>query len=155
MGAYARWRALARDEQRLAVTSWLTIAVAVAGVRALGVERMLRMASRPRRSRRLATLAQGKGASLPPGRRRGTGRTAIGDLVTAVDRAGRYVPAGTCLPKSLALAWMLRGMGVAAAVRIGVKIDGRFEAHAWVECGGVAVTELSGAEKRFATILSS
>jgi hypothetical protein len=34
---------------------------------------------------------------------------------------------------------MLRGSGVAAAVRIGVKTAGRFEAHAWVECNGVAV----------------
>ena len=114
--------------------SSLAIGVAVVAIRTLGVERTLRLASRPVR---------------------GTVTTVIGDVVTAVDRAGRYVPGGTCLPKSLALAWMLRRRGVAAAVRIGVKKDGRFEAHAWVECGGVAVTEPSGIEDRFATILSS
>jgi transglutaminase-like putative cysteine protease len=63
----------------------------------------------------------------------------IGDVVTAVDRAGRYLAGGTCLPKSIALAWMLRGMGVDATVRIGVRIDAGFEAHAWVESNGVAV----------------
>ena len=76
-------------------------------------------------------------------------------VVTAVDRAGRYAPGGTCLPKSLALTWLLRGSGVAAVVRIGVKTEGQFEAHAWVECGGVAITEPSDPEDCFATILSS
>jgi transglutaminase-like putative cysteine protease len=79
----------------------------------------------------------------------------IGDVVTAIERAGRYGPAGTCLPKSLALAWMLRGRGVAATVRIGVRTAGGFEAHAWVECEGVAVTEPSGVGDRFLPILTS
>ena len=48
-----------------------------------------------------------------------------------------------------------RGLGVAAAVHIGVRTTGRFEAHAWVECDGVAVTDASDVEDRFATILSS
>ena len=77
----------------------------------------------------------------------------IGDVVTAVDRAGRYVPGGTCLPKSLALAWMLRRRGVSAAVRIGVRTAGGFEAHAWVEVEGVALPAPDGAADRFAAIM--
>ena len=118
MGAFARWRALTGNEQRLTMKSGMVIGAAVVALRAFGVERALRIASRPIR---------------------GSVRAVIGDVVTAVDRAGRYVPGGTCLPKSLALAWMLRGRGLAATVRIGVRTAGGFEAHAWVECNGVAV----------------
>jgi hypothetical protein len=57
----------------------------------------------------------------------------IRDCIVAVQRAGRVVPGGSCLPQSLALARMLRKKGVAANVRIGVKADGAFAAHAWVE----------------------
>ena len=96
----------------------IAVGAAVVALRVFGVGRTLRIASRPLKS---------------------PTKAAIEEIVTAVDRAGRYVPGGTCLPKSLALAWMLRGSGVAADVRIGVKTAGQFEAHAWVECNGVAV----------------
>jgi histidinol dehydrogenase len=121
----------------------MAIAMAAASIRLLGVARTLRIATRPVR---LASLAQGRAA-------RDQAKIVIGDVVTAVDRAGRYVPGGTCLSKSLALAWMLRGRGIAAAVRIGVKSAGRFEAHAWVECDGVAIPDPSGVEARFTAIV--
>jgi len=138
MGAYARWRTLTRGEQRLAVQSWLTIAAASAGVRVFGVERTLRLASLAHPSTALGvTLSLSKGQ----GRRQIAGaKNVIGDVVTAVDRAGRYVPGGTCLPQSVALAWLLRRRGVDASVCIGTRKDyGRFEAHAWVEVAGVAI----------------
>jgi hypothetical protein len=58
-----------------------------------------------------------------------------------MDRAARYVPGGTCLAKSVALAWILRRNGVAATVRIGVRTGGRFDAHAWVECEGAPIND--------------
>ena len=110
----------------------MVIGVTITALRVLGVARTLRMAQRsPKRPT----------------------KTVIGEMVTAVDRAGRYVPGGTCLPKSLALAWLLRGLGVAAAVRIGVKTAGGFEAHAWVDCEGVALTAPGGAADRFTAIV--
>jgi transglutaminase-like putative cysteine protease len=133
MGAFDRWRVLTAAEQRLTMRSSAVLAAAVVGLRVYGVDRTLRIALRPIKD---------------------TTNTVIGDVVAAIDRAGRYVPGGTCLPKALALAWMLRGLGVAAAVHIGVKATGRFEAHAWVVCDGVAITEPSGVTDRFATILS-
>lgn len=144
MGAYARWQALAADERRLTVKSAMVIGVAVVALRVLGVNRTLRMASRPVEGRalRLAPLARPStslGVTLSLSKGQDPAKIVIGEFVTAVDRAGRYVPGGTCLPKALALAWMLRGHGVAAAVSIGVKTAGQFEAHAWVECDGVAV----------------
>ena len=122
----------------------MVIGVAAVALRVFGVGRTLHIASGPVKGRalRLAPLAQD------------TARIVIGEVVTAVDRAGRYVPGGTCLPKSLALAWMLRGRGVPAAVRIGVKTAGQFEAHAWVESGGVALNDPEGPAERYAAFES-
>lgn len=133
MGAFARWRALRWDEKRLALGSALAIGAAVAGLRIAGVGRALRAAS-------------------PVPRPRAWTRGDIRDRVNAVDRAGRYVPGSTCLATSLALAWMLRRRGVAAAVRVGVRTDDGFEAHAWVEYEGVPVTDASRTEGRYAAL---
>jgi hypothetical protein len=55
-----------------------------------------------------------------------------------------------CLPRSLALSDLLRGLGVAARVRIGVRNHpGALAAHAWVEVAGVAVGEPEAIEDRF------
>jgi hypothetical protein len=57
----------------------------------------------------------------------------------AVQAAGRYVPAATCLTRSLALYGLLRRQGLAAQLRLGVRRSGRgrLVAHAWVEWDGV------------------
>lgn len=56
----------------------------------------------------------------------------------------------SCLEHSLVLRWMLARHGVAASLRFGGrKEESRFEAHAWVEVGGVALDELSGAQGNF------
>lgn len=61
----------------------------------------------------------------------------VRDLIAAIDRASRYVPGATCLPRAIALTWMLRRRGVAAAVRLGARSrNGAFTAHAWVEFAG-------------------
>jgi hypothetical protein len=47
-----------------------------------------------------------------------------------------------CLEQSLALWWLLRRRGIAAEIRIGArKNEGRFEAHAWVDFGGVVLND--------------
>jgi hypothetical protein len=57
----------------------------------------------------------------------------------------------TCLEKSLALWWLLGRQGIVSTVRIGTrKKDENFEAHAWVECGGVAVGEQEEPHQRYA-----
>jgi hypothetical protein len=119
MAAVARWRALSPHEQTLVVRAAVSVAAMACGLRLIGVRRMLAAAARPPRH--------------------ATG-IAIADYVTAIARAGRYVPGGTCLTTSLALARMLRKNGVAANVRIGVKAAGAFEAHAWVEVDGAPIT---------------
>lgn len=47
-----------------------------------------------------------------------------------------------CLEQSLTLLWLLQTRGIAAELRVGArKVEGRFEAHAWVERRGVVLSE--------------
>jgi hypothetical protein len=46
----------------------------------------------------------------------------------------------TCLEVSLALWWLLARQGIASDLRVGIRKDGeKFEAHAWIECGGTTL----------------
>jgi Transglutaminase-like superfamily len=56
-----------------------------------------------------------------------------------------------CLEQSLALWWLLGRQGIASSVRIGTrKTEQKFEAHAWVECEGVALNEPEEPHKHYA-----
>lgn len=56
------------------------------------------------------------------------------DLAWAVQTVGRRVPGATCLTQALALELLLTRSGHDARVEIGVaRVNGHFEAHAWVE----------------------
>lgn len=106
------------------------VTAAIVGIRLLGVRRMLKWADRP------IAAARGEGRVAQNGR--------YAELVLAVDRAGRRIPGGNCLARSLALTRMLRMRGVAAETRIGVKTANGFHAHAWVEVAGVPITPAAG-----------
>jgi hypothetical protein len=71
-------------------------------------------------------------------------------MVNAAARHGLGRP--TCLERSLGLWWLLRQEAIASSVRIGArKSDGKFEAHAWVECEGVALNEPQQEHRHYAT----
>jgi hypothetical protein len=57
-------------------------------------------------------------------------------LAWAVRAAARYVPLATCLTQALALQWLLVRSGHASSVHLGARKspEGKFEAHAWIEC---------------------
>jgi hypothetical protein len=64
----------------------------------------------------------------------------VARMVRAAAAYGPY--RANCLQRSVALWWFLRRRGLASDVRIGTRTRaGRFEAHAWVEFGGVALNE--------------
>jgi hypothetical protein len=65
-------------------------------------------------------------------------RQAIGArLGQAVDRTLSVVPFDSrCLVRSLVLVSMLARRGIASTLVIGVGVDPKFSAHAWVESGG-------------------
>ena len=61
-------------------------------------------------------------------------------MVRAAARHGIGNP--SCLEVSLALWWLLARQGIASDLRVGIRTDeGKFEAHAWVECGGATLNE--------------
>jgi hypothetical protein len=61
-------------------------------------------------------------------------------MVNAGDRHGLIHP--SCLAKSLTLWWLLAGQGITSQLRIGIRKEVEtFEAHAWVEREGVALSE--------------
>ncbi len=69
-----------------------------------------------------------------------------------VNAAGRHAwPGSTCLEKSLVLWWLLRRQGIESELRIGArKLDGKFEAHAWVERESIAVNEPPEGHRHYA-----
>lgn len=65
--------------------------------------------------------------------------------------AYRSIGSATCLEKSLALWFLLGRQGILSSVRIGARKSGQaFEAHAWVECDGVAVNEAEEPHQHYA-----
>ena len=137
MRAIDRWRRLRRGEKALVVRAAVEVASMSIGMRVFGIKRMLRAAENAKAANHTAT-------DHAPDR---TEYTEHETLVTAVERAGRYIPGGTCLAQSLALARMLGRRGIAADVRVGVVTVPAFHAHAWVEVAGRAITSDSGHER--------
>jgi hypothetical protein len=78
-------------------------------------------------------------------------------LVMAAARHG--LVRASCLPISLTVQRLLREHGIETAVRLGVrKIDGRLEAHAWVEKDGEPLSDdaqASGAYAAFEAPMAS
>ncbi|MBW8784797.1 MAG: lasso peptide biosynthesis B2 protein [Novosphingobium sp.] len=71
-------------------------------------------------------------------------------LAVHVERAAGRLPFATkCLPRAMALAWLLRKRRWPYVLRIAVRPqlarDGSDDLHAWVECGGrIVIGELPG-----------
>lgn len=90
-----------------------------------------------------------------PVRSQGTEPVSKYKLVRAVERAGHYMPASTCLTLALTAQLLLVRQGYPAVLRIGVvKGDrGRIDAHAWVESEDEVV--IGGFELDRYTLLTS
>ena len=72
-------------------------------------------------------------------------------LVWTVGVAGRRVVRVPCQSRAVALARMLARRGVVVEIRVGVRtIDGRLEAHAWVERDGRPMGEDQATIGRYA-----
>lgn len=75
-------------------------------------------------------------------------------IARAVSRGSRLVPWPTCLVRALAARRLLARHGVASELCLGVARPafGRFEAHAWLECGGVTILGGEGAGAQYSTL---
>jgi hypothetical protein len=82
-------------------------------------------------------LSDAYGAENPEAQARAT---LTAQMVRAAARLGIGDP--SCLEVSLALWWLLARQGIASDLRVGVRKEGeKFEAHAWVECGGATLND--------------
>jgi hypothetical protein len=69
-------------------------------------------------------------------------------MVRAAERYG--IGQSNCLKESLAVWWLLARQGIASDLRVGVRKDGeKFDAHAWIECGGAALNEPETSHQHF------
>jgi|HubBroStandDraft_1064217.scaffolds.fasta_scaffold03727_3 hypothetical protein len=79
--------------------------------------------------------------SRPPANSSSAARFSVERLEWAVRTAQRAIPRATCLTQALALHHLLARAGYASSIHIGVakNVSGAFDAHAWVEHGGVTL----------------
>jgi Transglutaminase-like superfamily len=126
--AFQRYRALDPEAQRL---FWQAVRL----LARIGVSLRLRGFQQTKERLRKKLSAQAV-------EHRGTAE-ALQKTCRMVKAAARYGPGHpTCLEQSLALWFLLHRQGMPAQLRIGVrKLPEKFEAHAWVECDGVALNQ--------------
>lgn len=68
-----------------------------------------------------------------------------------VKAAGRHgVVRASCLEESLALWFLLARQGISTDLRIGIRREGDFAAHAWIERNGVALNEADTPHRQYA-----
>lgn len=125
---WAQFRALSVVQRQVFIAGWLLLPLFWLGMRAFGLARFQQWLNR----RFVASKAEG-GLTL-------LDLKAVGE---AVNIAARHTPfPATCLSRSLLLVWMLDRRGVACALRIGVRLQGKaLDAHAWVEHDGVPIND--------------
>lgn len=123
----ARLRELSPSHRRLLLQSSALLPVFWLGLRILGLPQMHAFTQRRPLSPGLLTPDE------------------IRRIAGTIDKAARHSPfPQTCLTRSLLLQWLLRGRGVRSELRIGTRrAAGNFEAHAWIECDGTPMNEVS------------
>jgi len=93
----------------------------------------------------------GRATVVPAGRARATPPEMLARVAWLVGVAGRHLVPVPCLARSVALARVLARRGAAARIQIGVRtIDGRLEAHAWVEQDGRVINDDEAAVRQYA-----
>lgn len=126
-----RFRALSRQERGVFLRAAALLPVVCASLRFVGFGRTQRALQRFLKPNGRPILAPGDSNARIEATHR------------MVQAAARYSTGKTtCLEESLVLWWLLGRQGITAQVRIGARKAGeKFEAHAWVECGGGALND--------------
>jgi hypothetical protein len=135
---WGKWRGLPSADRGLLLAVLACLPAVAAALRVFGLRRVCRIlsgaaATRPRAWAEDAEEAQAVGRLVDIAARRGVGRP-------------------TCLARSVTLWWLLRRRGIDSTLRIGVRtvVDGRMEAHAWVEHAGLVLNDADDVSERFA-----
>ena len=130
----AKFAALRRPERQVLLCAWLLLPLFATALRLLGLARLQ------------------AGLNQAPVVRATPAPDQVAMLAAMVGIASRRGPLpATCLTRCLLLGWMLRRRGVHSELRIGVRlIDGKLEAHAWLESDGTPINDAPGIGKEFA-----
>ena len=114
-------------------------------VKALAVLSIVSLLLRAFPVQRVYRMLGGSDLNTDPARsdQRAAGMARALSIARIFEIAARHTPlTSTCLPRSLTLWWLLRREGLEARLRLGARKHGeRFQAHAWVEHGGVPIGE--------------
>lgn len=139
MGRLEQLRSLSRDERSFLVRAVFWLPVTLALLRLIGFRRTLALYERGN------TLAVGNSPGTDD---LDTARMAA-RMIGIAARHGRF--GARCLQQSILLIKFLHARGIACKLRLGSqRKDEEFGAHAWVECGGVAVNDGSDVRLRYA-----
>ena len=132
---WTAWQRLSPGDRRATLAAAALLPILGASLRVLGLRATVTWVARATRQRQLAPAEQ---AAIV---------TRALDAIQRVERHGIY--RGTCLSRSLALAYLLGRAGLTTDLRFGGrKIDGRFAAHAWLEHDGVPINETADVARR-------
>jgi hypothetical protein len=130
MGLWGRFWRLSGPERRLAVEAAMAVALTRMGLRVAGYSSWISLAAR---------LTPNKKSFQP-------NKQPVERIATMLNATARHLPfQATCLERSIGLWWMLRRRGYYAELRLGARVAAeRFEAHAWIERGGVVLNDAAG-----------
>ena len=133
----SRFRALSWPERRILFAAVLLLPLFAIGLRSLGFARFQALLDRQPRMGPTAASGQAPDPAT------------IGRLVNAAARHSRGTI--TCLTRSMLLRWLLARRGIASELRIGVRIvEGKLDAHAWVEHAGAPINDTPDVAGRYA-----
>lgn len=131
MGKWSAFWRLAGFERGIVLEAAATLVATWVGLRLAGFRRWNFLLSRLA-SPRVATASPQ--LSIVPSAR------IIARMESAAARNVFFHP--NCLERSMVLYWLLRSRGIPVELRVGAqKKAEQFEAHAWVECDGIALNE--------------
>jgi hypothetical protein len=142
MHKWRRLAALSLQEQRILLQAAILLPLVAAGRRVVSLRRLQAWLSRalPLHDQ----VVQGTVWEVIEAKR-------VARLVQTAANHGLFHP--NCLERSLVLWALLRGHGIQSVLRIGVRKDrGRFEAHAWIEVGGVVLNDTNEVGERFVAL---
>jgi hypothetical protein len=80
------------------------------------------------------------------------GRATTCEMVWAITAAAAHLPGATCLVQSLAGRRLLHSAGYPARLRIGVRKNREFQAHAWIELDGEILLPAAGSANAYAQL---
>ena len=129
-------------EQRLLLLCLFLLPLIALSLKAVGFQRT---------RLRLERYLPKKAPSVPEDEQLATAKR-VARIVSIAAYNGPY--RANCLKVSLASWWLLARRGITTELKIGVnKENGNFDAHAWVEYHGLALTDLSDPRSRFSTLI--